>query len=120
MSLTEHLALIFSSACIELVPTLAGEVTPDEFTYDEDKTKIERFEVKRDSHSVSVYFGEKSIRMASNQDGTLFTSWMNSDLRESALPVQHASIGAMMGHVLAKISAAKKCAVLHFKSELTE
>ncbi len=92
MSLTEHLALIFSSACIELVPTLAGEVTPDE-----------HFEVKRDSHSVSVYFGEKSIRMASNQDGTLFTSWMNSDLRESALPVQHASIGAMMGHVLAKI-----------------
>ena len=101
MSLTEHLALIFSSACIELVPTLAGEVTPDEFTPDE------YFEVKRDSHSVVVYFGEKSIRMASNQDGTLFTSWMNSDLRESALPVQHASIGAMMGHVLAKISAAK-------------
>ena len=103
MSLTENLILIFNAACSELVPTLAGEVTPDEFTLDEeDKTKIEYFEVKRDSHSVVVYFGEKSIRMASNQDGTLFTSWMNSDLRESALPVQHASIGAMMGHVLAK------------------
>ena len=115
MSLTEHLTLIFDAACTELVPTLAGgKFTSDEVNTPvcytvtpEDKTKIEYVEVKRDSHSVVVYFGESSIRMASNQDGTLFTSWMNSDLRESALPVQHASIGAMMGHVLAKISAAK-------------
>ena len=97
MSLTENLILIFNAACSELVPTLAGKVTPEE----------EYFEVKRDSHAVVVYLGEKSIRMAPNQDGTRFTSWMNSDLRESALPVQHASIGAMMGHVLAKISAAE-------------
>ena len=102
MSLTENLILIFNAACSELVPTLAGKVTPDEFTPEE-----EYFEVKRDSHAVVVYFGEKSIRMASNKDGTRFTSWMNSDMRESALSVQHASIGAMMEHVLAKISAAE-------------